>query len=152
MAIKFPQSIEEYTGGELWYSGIDESVARRILFSLNTVEDPEEMYLRKLYLAHWYSEREDYKLAVNLCRQLILEEGPDRELLTLMQYCSARAGDISAFTEVLGTAKYLDEDERNAFMENFNTEEFPAEVIFAETGRAPGVKVCLLYTSPSPRD
>ncbi len=141
MAIKFPQSIDEYTGGELWYSGIDESVARRILFSLNTVEDPEEMFLRKLYLAHWYSEREDYKLAVNLCRQLILEEGPDRELLTLMQYCSARAGDISAFTEVLGTAKYLDEDERNAFMENFNTEEFPAEVIFAETGRAPGVKV-----------
>ena len=141
MAIKFPQNIEEYTNGKLWYDGIDESVARRILFSLNQVEDKREMRLRKTYLAHFYCEREDYRLAINLCKQLILQYGVDKEILLLMQYCCMRCGDVSGIGEVLGGVKLLSEEDREDFMSNFETEEFPPEVFFSQPERKKGTKV-----------
>lgn len=141
MAIKFPQNIEEYTNGDLWYAGIDESVARRILFSLNKVVDPREMRLRKTYLAHWYCEREDYRLAINLCRQILLENGVDKDILLLMQYCCMKRGDVGGIGEVLGSVKLMSDEERDAFMENFEAEEFSPDTLFASSERKKGVQV-----------
>lgn len=141
MVIKFPQNIEEYTNGDLWYEGIDESIARRILFSLNKVEDANEMRLRKIYLAHYYCEREDYPLAINLCRQLILEDGLDLEVMLLMQYCCAKRGDIIGIGEIFGFIKYMSEEDRASFMEHFEAREVEPETLFSSFKRKKGTKV-----------
>ena len=141
MTIRFPQSIEEYTDGELWYEGIDESIAHRILFSLNKVGDPYEMRLRKIYLAHYYCEREDYPLAINLCRQLLMEDGIDKEILLLMQYCCAKRGDIIGIGEVFGYVKHMSERDRSSFMENFDTQEISPEMFLGSMRRKNGTKV-----------
>ncbi|MDE5549527.1 MAG: hypothetical protein K2J13_04680, partial [Clostridia bacterium] len=141
MAIRFPQNIEEYTNGELWHTGVDESVARRILFSLNKVEDPREMRLRKIYLAHFYCEREDYRLATNLCRQILMEGGMDKEVLLLMQYCCLKRGDIMGVREVFGFVKEMSEEDRTSFMENFDAEEIPPSMLVDTSQRKKGTKV-----------
>ncbi|MDE6758078.1 MAG: hypothetical protein K2J89_02210 [Clostridia bacterium] len=141
MAIKFPQNIEEYTNGDLWYAGVDDSIARRILFSLNAVDDPREMRLRKTYLAHWYCEREDYRLAENLCRQLIMENGSNKDILLLMQYCCVKRGDVLGISEVFNSVKLLSEEDRDSFMENFTAEELPAETFYSLSEKKKGAKV-----------
>ncbi|MDE6614504.1 MAG: hypothetical protein K2K24_03240, partial [Clostridia bacterium] len=125
----------------LWHTGVDESVARRILFSLNKVEDPREMRLRKIYLAHFYSEREDYRLATNLCRQILMEGGMDKEVLLLMQYCCLKRGDIMGVGEVFGFVKEMSEEDRTSFMENFDAEEIPPSMLVDTSQRKKGTKV-----------
>lgn len=141
MAIKFPQSIEEYTNGDLWYEGIEESIARRILFSLNKVEDSYEMSLRKTYLAHYYCEREDYPLAINLCRQLLMEGGLDKEILLLMQYCCVKRGDLMGVGEVFGYVRQMSEKQRSSFMEHFEAQEVSPDMLMDSSRRKKGTKV-----------
>lgn len=71
--IKFPTTISEYTDGKLWRQGVDESIARRILVDLHKIEDKDELDLRKMYLAHFYCEIGDYRLASTLAKGFLLE-------------------------------------------------------------------------------
>ncbi|MDE6188876.1 MAG: hypothetical protein K2G37_01145 [Clostridia bacterium] len=140
MRVKFPQTLTEYTNGELWYDGVDEAIARRILFSLKDVKDFQEMRLRKKYLAHYYCERGDYALAINLCRQLLLEEGADKEVLLLMQFCCVRITDIGGLGEVLNAVRELAQEDKEDFLNNFEQTDF-AEVMLESDERPNGVKV-----------
>ncbi len=123
MEIKFPQNIDGYTLGKLWRDGVDEGVARRLLFSLNEVDDEEEMAKRKLYLAYFYYSREDYDLAANLCRQLVLEEYELKNALTLLQHCSMKYNDYIGLSETIMAVKSLFPDDNAWFVENVDESE-----------------------------
>lgn len=140
MAIEFPKNIDDYTDGELWFAGVDESIARRLLFSLDKVDIDFEMWDRKQYLAHWYCERGDYRLAINLCRQLLMENGADKDALILMQYCCANVDDFAGLSEVLRAVKELPREDEEILLDSLGDTEL-ASVVFKQEQRKKDVKV-----------
>ena len=85
MIIKFPNTINEYTNGKLWREGTQESVARRILFTLDEVEDYDEFTQRRMYLAHFYYDIGQYDFSILILKELLLECQYYKEAILLLE-------------------------------------------------------------------
>ncbi|MDE5654367.1 MAG: hypothetical protein K2I46_02030, partial [Clostridia bacterium] len=99
--IKFPTTISEYTDGKLWRNGIDESIARRILVDLYKVEGQKERDLRKMYLAHYYCQIGDYRLAMTLAKEFLLENKYVDDAIMLIKKICVKDRDIESFTKLV---------------------------------------------------
>ena len=102
--IKFPTTISEYTDGKLWRKGIDESIARRILVDLHKLEDQKELNLRKMYLAHYYYQIGDYRLATTLAKGLLLENKYVDDVILLIKKICIQEKDLEGFTRLIKLA------------------------------------------------
>ncbi|MDE7191254.1 MAG: hypothetical protein K2O35_02105 [Clostridia bacterium] len=99
--IKFPTTISEYTDGKLWREGVDESIARRILVDLHKIEDKQEIDLRKMYLAHFYCEIGDYRLATTLAKGFLLENKFVDDSVALIKRICIEDRDIETFARLV---------------------------------------------------
>ncbi len=99
--IKFPTTISEYTDGKLWRQGVDESIARRILVDLHKIEDKDELDLRKMYLAHFYCEIGDYRLASTLAKGFLLENKFVDDAVALIKKICIEDRDIETFARLV---------------------------------------------------
>ncbi|MDE7348115.1 MAG: hypothetical protein K2N53_00450, partial [Clostridia bacterium] len=99
--IKFPTTISEYTDGKLWREGVDESIARRILVDLHKIEDKQEIDLRKMYLAHFYCEIGDYRLATTLAKGFLLENKFVDDAVALIKRICIEDRDIETFARLV---------------------------------------------------
>ncbi|MDE6210866.1 MAG: hypothetical protein K2G42_02705 [Clostridia bacterium] len=99
--IKFPTTISEYTDGKLWRQGVDESIARRILVDLHKIEDKQELDLRKMYLAHFYCQIGEYRLAATLAKGFLLENKFVDDAVALIKKICIEDRDIETFARLV---------------------------------------------------
>jgi len=119
MIIKFPNTINEYTNGKLWREGTQESVARRILFTLDEVEDYDEFTQRRMYLAHFYYDIGQYDFSILILKELLLECQYYKEAILLLEKNYIKLQDVQGITEAFSLMKTLVGDVYE-FLENLD--------------------------------
>lgn len=135
--IKFPTTVSEYTDGELWHKGVDESIARRIIVNLSKIEDEDELDLRKMYLAYFYCDIGEYGYAMTIAKQFLLENKlVDDAILLIKKICLADK-DVDNFARLIKLTNriYRDKPPLNLFDDSDDFDVFTAAYDDKETGK-----------------
>ena len=99
--IKFPTTLKEYTHGKMWHSGVETSIAQRIIAGYDRVEDEGERNDRKMYIAHYFSKIGNYPAAIEIVSQMLMEGVYVDESIELLRQLSILDEDIESFQQVL---------------------------------------------------
>lgn len=114
--IKFPTTLKEYTDGRLWRGERNESVAKRILFNLPLIDDPQELAQRKLYLAYFYFDKGMYFLSVKILRELLLDMDYIQDILRVLEKDYVQLRDTRGMSETFNLLTKFDKEEEKRFI------------------------------------
>ncbi len=114
--IKFPSTISEYTDGKLWKGKREEGIAKRILYSLDTIDDHTELVNRKLYLAYFYFDKGMYYLSAKILRELLLDMENIQDVLRLLERSYIQLRDTQGMSTTFSLLTKFDKEEEKRFV------------------------------------
>ncbi len=114
--IKFPTTLNEYTDGKLWKGERKESVAKRVLYGLSDVDDPEELKQRKLYLAYFYYDKGAYFLSAKILRELLLDGEYVQDILRILERDYVQLKDSRGMSDTFSLLTKFDKEEEKRFI------------------------------------
>lgn len=115
--IRFPSTVSEYTDGKLWRGKREESIAKRILFSLDAIDDHDELVNRKLYLAYFYFDKGMYYLSAKILRELLLDMENIQDVLRLLERSYVQLRDTQGMSTTFSLLTKFDKEEEKRFVD-----------------------------------
>lgn len=112
----FPTTLSEYTDGKLWKGEREESVAKRILYSLPDVDDHGELAVRKLYLAYFYFDKGEYFLSAKILRELLLDMDYVQDILRILERDYVQLRDTRGMSDTFSLLTKFDKEEEKRFI------------------------------------
>lgn len=118
MILKFPTTLKEYTNGNLWNNGTKESIAKRIVYGMDKIDNQKELAERKFYLARFYYDKGCYDITTQILKELLLDTELVQESLILMQKCALKAQDAFALNNVFKLMSSYIKNGEEVFFDN----------------------------------